>query len=74
MQTTRVTVPVLGLAAAVLAVACLTAIGARHRGLAVAPAALAGLLFPITWAVWYVGDEQPWGQGPRQATGQPRQG
>jgi hypothetical protein len=40
-----------------LAVACLTAPGARRRGVSPGRALLAGLAGPLTWAVWYVVDE-----------------
>lgn len=40
-----------------LALACLTALGARRRGVSPGRALLAGLAFPLTWAVWYVVDE-----------------
>lgn len=36
----------------------LTAIGGARRGLHPIWSALAGLVFPITWAVWYVRDRQ----------------
>lgn len=38
----------------------LTGLGARRRGQALAPAAVAGLYFPVTWIVWYVRDEDPY--------------
>ena len=40
--------------------AVLTFVGQRHRGRGVALAIVAGALFPITWAVWYVRDERPY--------------
>jgi hypothetical protein len=40
--------------------ALLTALGAHRRGLAVPLAAVTGLLFPVTWTVWYVRDERPY--------------
>jgi hypothetical protein len=40
--------------------ALLTALGAHRRGLAIPLAAVAGLLFPVTWTVWYVRDERPY--------------
>ena len=40
--------------------AVLTAIGARRRGNRTALALLAGLAYPITWAIWYVRDEHPY--------------
>jgi hypothetical protein len=48
-----------------LALMLLTAAGARRRGLAVVPALLAGLFFPITWTVWYLRDERPYARTPR---------
>jgi len=38
----------------------LTAQGASRRGSAALRASLAGLFFPVTWAVWYVRDEHPY--------------
>lgn len=38
----------------------LTALGQRRRGHSWGVAVIAGLFFPITWAVWYVRDEQPY--------------
>jgi hypothetical protein len=45
----------------VVAIAVLTAIGERRRGGGPAVAVLAGLFFPVAWAVWYSHDkaEQP---------------
>jgi hypothetical protein len=43
---------------ALLALVTLTAIGESRRGLHVFWSALAGLVFPITWAVWYVRDRR----------------
>ena len=40
--------------------ALLTALGAHRRGLAIPLAAVTGLLFPVTWTVWYVRDERPY--------------
>jgi hypothetical protein len=40
--------------------ALLTALGAHRRGLAIPLAAVTGILFPITWTVWYVRDERPY--------------
>lgn len=34
-----------------------TATGERRRGHGVALAFVAGLFFPVTWAVWYLRDE-----------------
>ena len=36
-----------------------TALGARKRGAAGLRALLVGLVWPVTWAVWYVKDERP---------------
>lgn len=44
------------LAAAPLALVVLTALGARKRGMRWPVAWLAGMVFPATWAVWYVRD------------------
>jgi hypothetical protein len=41
----------------VLAPAWCTAVGSRRRGSSPGRSALAGLLFPLTGAVWYVVDE-----------------
>jgi hypothetical protein len=30
-----------------------------HRGVGVPLAVLAGLVFPVTWTVWYVRDQRP---------------
>ena len=51
---------VLVLASSVVAMMVLTAVGARRRGSAVLRAAVAGLVFPVTWTVWYVRDEHPY--------------
>ena len=40
--------------------ALLTALGAHRRGLAIPLAAVTGVLFPVTWTVWYVRDERPY--------------
>jgi hypothetical protein len=48
------------LAAMMLTLPVLTALGARRRGLAAPRAAVAGLFFPVTWTVWYVRDEHPY--------------
>ena len=37
----------------------LTAWGAHRRGRGTVAAVVSGLLFPFTWAVWYVKDERP---------------
>jgi hypothetical protein len=39
----------------------LTALGAHHRGLSVPLAALFGIVFPLTWAVWYLLHERSHG-------------
>lgn len=44
----------------VLSVAILTGIGSHRRGTRLPLSVLAGTVFPITWAVWYVHDEQPY--------------
>jgi hypothetical protein len=49
-----------GLAAvALLTLVSLTAIGARRRGQRWFSACLSGLIFPLTWTVWYLLDEPP---------------
>jgi len=47
-------------AAVSLPLPVLTALGARRRGVALPLAVLAGLVFPATWAVWYLRDEHPY--------------
>ena len=42
-----------------LALAVLTAVGARQRGRAWAAALASGLLFPVTWVMWYLTDTRP---------------
>ena len=42
-----------------LAMPVLTCVGARRRGAGVASAMVAGIFFPVTWAVWYARDERP---------------
>jgi hypothetical protein len=37
----------------------LTMVGARRRGRGLPLAALAGLMFPVTWTIWYLHDEHP---------------
>jgi hypothetical protein len=49
----------LALVAVALPLAVLTAVGSHQRGLAIGPAALAGVFFPVTWTVWYRRDEHP---------------
>lgn len=41
--------------------AVLTGTGQRRRGSGLAVALVAGAFFPVTWAVWYVADEHPYG-------------
>ncbi|HTW14054.1 MAG TPA: hypothetical protein VMF51_02935 [Nocardioides sp.] len=48
------------LAAVALALPVLTGLGDRRRGHGPAHVLIAGLFFPVTWAVWYVRDEQPY--------------
>lgn len=50
---------VAALAAPLLAVVALTVVGGRRRGAGWLLAVLSGVLFPLTWAVWYVRDEHP---------------
>lgn len=47
--------------AALGAPAVLTGMGQRRRGSGPAVALVAGAFFPVTWAVWYVADEHPYG-------------
>lgn len=44
-------------AVAVLALAVLTAVGARRRGNRAVVVVLASVFFPITWVVWYARDD-----------------
>ena len=46
--------------AILLALMGLTASGEHRRGRGVALSFAAGLLFPITWAIWYLRDEHPY--------------
>ena len=49
----------LGLSAvAWLAIGSLTASGARRRGQCWRYVWLSGLIFPLTWVIWYVADER----------------
>jgi hypothetical protein len=48
------------LALCLLALEVLTASGARRRGAGAPLAVVAGVCFPVTWAVWYVVDEHPY--------------
>lgn len=41
--------------------AVLTGTGQRRRGSGLAVALVAGAFFPVTWVVWYVADEHPYG-------------
>lgn len=43
-----------------IALAGLTAMGARRRGAGIAISAVAGVCFPFTWSVWYLRDEHPY--------------
>ena len=45
---------------ALLPFAVLTTLGAHQRGYSLPLALLAGLLFPVTWPLWYVRDERPY--------------
>jgi hypothetical protein len=47
---------VAGLVIVWLALGVLTAAGARHRGHSWGPALASGLLFPVTWVMWYLTD------------------
>jgi hypothetical protein len=49
-------VTVLVLGAPYLLLAVLTTIGSCRRGVAVGPSVLCGLVFPVTWVVWYIRD------------------
>ena len=40
--------------------ALLTSVGMRARGHGMPVALLGGLVFPLTWTVWYVVDEHPY--------------
>jgi hypothetical protein len=55
-----VIVGLLALVAVALPLPVLTALGARKRGRTMGLAVLAGVFFPITWTVWYLGDEHPY--------------
>jgi len=51
-------------AATWLLLVAVTAIGAAHRGQRPLLCLLSGVLFPVTWAVWYVIDDRaPGGHG-----------
>jgi hypothetical protein len=49
-----------GLLSVWLTLAALTCVGARRRGAGPAAALAAGVLFPVTWVVWYARDERPY--------------
>jgi len=57
-------VVVLAVTLVVLGCVLPTAAGARRRGAGVPLAALAGLVFPVTWTVWYLHDERPYRRTP----------
>ena len=42
---------------AMVALGLLTSLGERRRGARAVVVPLAGLLFPVTWVVWYARDE-----------------
>jgi len=42
----------------ILALMVLTTLGARRRGNRLPVALVSGVLFPVTWAVWYSRDEE----------------
>jgi len=42
----------------------LTALGQHRRGGRLPLAVLAGVLFPVTWVVWYVRDQRPYHRSP----------
>ena len=42
----------------------LTMLGSRRRGVRWPLAVGAGLMFPVTWVVWYVLDEVPYQRAP----------
>ncbi|MFA6576515.1 MAG: hypothetical protein WCS84_13925 [Nocardioides sp.] len=59
----------LALAAPVVALMVLTALGEGRRGARALTAVVAGVFFPVTWTVWYVRDERPYvGRHPRRRT------
>jgi hypothetical protein len=59
-----------GLPAAWLTLASLTVVGARRRGQRWFSACLSGLVFPLTWTVWYLLDEPPAVRKGRRAMGE----
>ena len=58
-DTCHMLVGVIGVALAVGALMALTSFGQRRRGHGLWAALLAGVFFPIAWAVWYLRDEHP---------------
>jgi len=44
----------------IVLVAVLTAIGSHRRGTPLPLSMLAGAVFPVTWTVWYVNDDEPY--------------
>ena len=60
-------VGLLALAVITLPLPVLTGLGARRRGLAIPLVVLAGVVFPVTWTVWYVRDEHPYRRAHRHA-------
>jgi hypothetical protein len=56
---------ILALAAPFGALIVLTGVGQRKRGAHPMTAVVAGAFFPLTWMVWYVRDEHPYGSPPR---------
>jgi hypothetical protein len=53
------------LASVALALAVLTGLGAHRRGLTIPLSSLVGLVFPVTWTVWYLRDEHPYRRADR---------
>ncbi len=51
--------------AVVVAPGVLTMLGARRRGSGRPLAVVSGLVFPVTWVIWYVLDENPYASGRR---------
>ena len=47
-------------AAVLLVLVVLTAIGQRRRGTGVVLSLAGGLVFPIAWVVWYLKDQRPY--------------
>ena len=46
----------------VLTIMSFTSVGAHRRGSGIALSVLAGICFPVAWAVWYLRDEHPYGR------------